>query len=232
MATKQEMPQLEQEPPQVEQKRDWRLKTARDHLPKSGFTHRKGTILFVDGKDNAAFKIAVANATNNSGDRIQVDERLAELFEKAKELRRESMFNNDVYEKVGKAVPWTSHLDKKVVIELMNFVHAGRALYVKFTHYRTSVTAGLSDGKLAKAIDDFRGEYPAKEPNEFYKDMPKEMIDNMISRILNRQKADWDACSSYNGSDNEDVEMKEPGAAATIGGNLEEKMGKMALKKK
>ncbi|KAI0017434.1 hypothetical protein F4780DRAFT_796158 [Xylariomycetidae sp. FL0641] len=232
MATKQQMPQVEQQPPLVEQKRDWRLKTARDHLPKSGFSYRKGTVVFMDGKDSAAFKIAIANATDNMSDRTLVDERLAELFEKAKELRRESMFNNDVYEKVGKAVPWTSHLDKKIVIELMNFLHAGRALYVKFTHYRSNVIGGITDGKLAKAIDNFRGEYPAKEPDEVYKDMPKEMIDKMISRILNRQKADWDACSSYNGSDNEDVEMKEPGAATTTGGELEEKMSKMALKKK
>lgn len=128
-----------------------------------------------------------------------------------------------------------------VVSEVLLYLLNSRLRHVRFTHYRPNKIASDTEGKLAKAIDEFTGESPVAEPDEDYKEMDEldpKFIDNMMDRMRKGGGANWDACSSYNPSDEEmedveeDVKKGEKGKeaeAAKKAEELGEKLGSLKL---
>ncbi|CAJ2502215.1 Uu.00g096090.m01.CDS01 [Anthostomella pinea] len=169
-----------------------RTKHTREALPKVGFVYKEGVKMFQREQDSAAFKQALQQVSSNLH-KIEVDEALAELFTKAKELKKQGSIQlAPTFEAAGKAIPWSSSLDEHIVVEAMSFLRGARELHIKFTTYRAFPQNHITEGKLAKAIDTFTDIYPAKEPDESFKRMDPKMIDGMMDKMRKGQKANWD----------------------------------------
>ena len=77
-------------------------KRLRDVLPKRGFEYKQRHDLFASSSDTAAFKAALQDATTNFS-RPEVDEILAALMKKAKELKKRGDSDHGVvFDRAGK----------------------------------------------------------------------------------------------------------------------------------
>ncbi|KAK7739240.1 hypothetical protein SLS62_011285 [Diatrype stigma] len=243
MATKQEQQPQEQQPQmqQNKKKAKKREKTLPDVLPTRGFEYRIGQKAFEDPDDTYAFKAAMHQATNNLN-KTEVDQLLADLMKKAKEVKKPGDSDRTIaFEEAGRQTAWTSELKEGVVSEALLYLINSRQRHIRFTHYRPNKIAPETEGKLAKAIDEFTGESPAAEPDEEYREMDEmdpRFIDNMMDRMRKGGGANWDAVSSYNPSDEEMEGAQEGGAkkgaqeaaeAAKMAEELGEKLGSLKL---
>lgn len=115
-----------------------------------------------------------------------------------------------------------------VISELLLFLITSRERHIKFTHYRPNKVDPSTEGKLAKAIDEFIGDSPAAEPDEHWKEtdeLDPKIIDKMMERMRKGLGADWGASSSD--EEMEEAKKTENEAEAEELGN---KLGALKLK--
>ncbi|KAI1484874.1 hypothetical protein F5X96DRAFT_675188 [Biscogniauxia mediterranea] len=190
-------------------------------LPKRGFEYKRGSRIVQYPPDAEDLLDALAQSSSYLGPR-QVDRRLAELFKTAREWSPPSSSSGETslgqpilgYYTINPAFAhaathtfWTavssshSGLRAGVVAEAMDYLCAARALYIKFTTYRTpSFPPGhsSSEGRLARAIDAFTGTRPAEAPLPCFRRMDPRLVDMMIWRVRRGLRANWDEWSDYN----------------------------------
>ncbi|KAI1496338.1 hypothetical protein F5X99DRAFT_400747 [Biscogniauxia marginata] len=200
-------------------------------LPKRGFEYAKGTRIIRHENDAVVFINTLAHATSYFGP-AQVDRRLSELFKKAQEFTTSTENNptnhlsilsyHPAFEYASRSTLWAADLGANVVIEVMNYLCGARALYIKFTTYRTPHTreCHMSEGRLAKAIDAFTGEKPVKKPLGCFRRMEPRLVDMMVERLRRGMRADWDKCSDYNDDSDEDA-----GKGNVLGDNMPKPLG-------
>ncbi|KAI0595433.1 hypothetical protein F4775DRAFT_595218 [Biscogniauxia sp. FL1348] len=197
-------------------------------LPQRGFEYRHGSRILRHARDAAALLDALAQASSYLGPR-QVDRRLAELFRTALEWsppasslsassETDLIFGhhcsfNPAFEHAAQNTFWTaaaapSGLRPAAVAEAMAYLCAARALYIKFTTYRTPRTDG-GEGRLARAIDAFTGTRPAERPLPCFRRMDPRLVDMIIWRVRRGLRANWDECSGYNDEPVGDEALKE-----------------------
>ncbi|KAI1635350.1 hypothetical protein F4809DRAFT_664299 [Biscogniauxia mediterranea] len=202
-----------------------RLALLHSLLPKRGFEYKRGSRILQYPPDAEDLLDALAQSSSYLGPR-QVDRRLAELFKTAREWSPPSSSSGETslaqpilgYYTINPAFtyaathtfwtasssssPSSSGLRADVVAEAMGYLCAARALYIKFTTYRTpwfpDGGSGEGEGRLARAIDAFTGQRPAEAPLPCFRRMDPRLVDMIIWRVRRGLRADWDEWSDYN----------------------------------
>ncbi|KAI5925155.1 hypothetical protein F4810DRAFT_91097 [Camillea tinctor] len=179
-------------------------------LPKHGFEYKTDDQIVIFRSEIEELYISLQVACSYLGPR-PVERRFTELFKKAFEMAPPSSRRtidlgdaygyryNPAFEYAAKNTFWTiaTGIDAGVVVQAMSYMCRARALFIKFTGYRTPYN--VLEGRLAKAIDAFTGVKPAEIPHPVFQSMEPRLVETMIWRLRRGLRADWDQVSLISG---------------------------------